>query len=98
MIELSCAADFIKAFENTYFLKVYKIPLTFFNGREVLLLMCRCPGRWIALPYFSEAYIQTNVDPDEKGHAPFVFVESEDGNIFCTRNIRWEIRDRKGSM
>lgn len=95
MIELSCAADFIKAFENTYSLKVYKIPLTFFNGREVLLLMCRCPGRWIALPYFSEAYIQTNVDPEEKGHAPFVFVESEDGNIFCTRNIRWEIRDRK---
>lgn len=94
MIELALADEFIKDFESKYKLNVSRIPLNFANGRSVFLLMCRCRGMWIALPYCSECYIETdNRTFNEK--PPFVFVESQDGNLFCSRNTRWQIRDTK---
>lgn len=94
MIELACADEFIKDFESKYKLKISRIPLNFADGKSVFLLMCRCKRMWIALPYCSECYIET----DNKAFCekpPFVFVESQDGNLFCTRNVRWQIRDTK---
>lgn len=94
MIELTRADNFIKEFERVYSLKVHKIPLEYFDGRRVLLLMCKCSGVWIDLPYYSQGYAQTDLsDFDEK--APFKFVESQDGNLFCTKDIKWQLRDTR---
>ena len=92
MIEIVCADKFIQEFERLHKLKVHKIPLDYFNGRRVLLLMCKCGRNWIALPHCSEAYVQTDLK-DYKEQALFRFVETQDGNLLCTKNIHWEIRD-----
>ena len=94
MIELLRADDFIKSFEKRFSQHVRKIPLNYADGRSVLLLMCKCSGWWIALPYCSEAYIQTDMSGFDQT-PPFTFVESSDGNLFCTKNIRWQIRDTR---
>jgi hypothetical protein len=93
MIELVCADSFIKTFEKLHDLKVHKIPLEYANGRRVLVLMCKCRGVWIALPHCSEAYVQTDLT-NYKETPPFSFVQTQDGNLLCTKNINWEIRDR----
>ena len=94
MIEIVCADKFIQEFERLHKLKVHKIPLDYFNGRRVLLLMCKCGRNWIALPHCSEAYVQTDLK-DYKEQALFRFVETQDGNLLCTKNIHWEIRDTR---
>lgn len=94
MIELSLADNFIKNFERLHSLKVYKIPLELFNGKRVLLLMCKCSGVWIDLPYCSQGYVQTDLS-SFNAKAPFMFVESQDGNLFCTKKIRWQLRDTR---
>ncbi len=94
MIELLRADDFIRSFEKRFSLHVHKIPLNYANGKSVLLLMCKCSNWWIALPYCSEAYVQTDMS-DFKQTPPFTLVESSDGNLFCTKNIRWQIRDSR---
>lgn len=94
MIELFRADDFIKNFEKRFSKRVYKIPLNYADGRSVLLLMCKCSRRWVALPYCSEAYVQTDMGGFSET-PPFTFVESSDGNLFCTKHIRWQIRDTR---
>lgn len=94
MIELLRADDFIKNFEKRFSKRVYRIPLNYADGRSVLLLMCRCSRRWVALPYCSEAYVQTDTGGFSET-PPFTFVESSDGNLFCTKHIRWQIRDTR---
>ena len=44
MIELTRCDDFIERFEQLHGLKVHKVPLEYFDGRRVLLLMCKCSG------------------------------------------------------
>ena len=46
MIELTRCDELIKQFEQLHKLKVHKIPLEYFDGRRVLLLMCKCSGVW----------------------------------------------------
>ncbi|MBO7277861.1 MAG: hypothetical protein J6U84_07875 [Bacteroidales bacterium] len=94
MIELVCADKFINEFERIHKLKVHKIPLEYFDGRSVLLLMCKCGNTWIALPHCNEAYVQTDLT-NYNANPLFRFVESQDGNLLCTKNIRWEIRDTR---
>lgn len=94
MIELVCADKFIKEFEKIHKLKVHKIPLNYFDGRSVLLLMCKCGNTWIALPHCSEGYVQIENSPSENPPL-FSFVETQDGNLLCTKNIRWQIRDTR---
>ncbi len=94
MIELVQADDFIKRFEKLHKLKIHKIPLNFASGRSVLLLMCRCGREWIALPHCSECYVQTDISA-LSSKPPFIFVESQDGNLFCSKHIRWQIRDTR---
>lgn len=93
MIEFVCADEFIKNYERLHGLKVHKIPLEYSNGKRVLLLMCKRYQTWIALPYCNEAYAQTNFT--QKEEYPFQFVETQDGNLLCTKNIHWEIRDTR---
>ena len=94
MIELVCGDSFIKTFERLHNLKVHKIPLEYSSGKRVLLFMCKCRGKWIALPHCSEAYVQTDLS-SYRETPPFSLIETQDGNLFCTKNIHWEIRDRK---
>lgn len=94
MIELVCGDSFIKTFERLHNLKVHKIPLEYSNGKRVLLFMCKCGRKWIALPHSSEAYVQTDLSL-YKENPPFSLIETQDGNLLCTKNIHWEIRDRK---
>ena len=94
MIELVCGDSFIKTFERLHNLKVHKIPLEYSNGERVLLFMCKCGRKWIALPHYSEAYVQTDLS-SYKEIPPFSLIETQDGNLLCTKNIHWEIRDRK---
>ncbi len=56
--------------------------------------MCRCGREWIALPHCSECYVQTDIS-GLSSKPPFIFVESQDGNLFCSKHIRWQIRDTK---
>ena len=93
MIELVCADSFIKTFEKLHNLKVHKIPLEYSNGRRVVLLMCKCGRKWIALPHCSEAYVQTDLSSFNQ-QPLFSFVQTSDGNLLCTKDIKWEIRDR----
>lgn len=93
MIELVCADSFIKTFERLHNLKVHKIPLEYSNGKRVLLLMCKCGRSYIALPHCSEAYVQTDLS-SYKEIPLFSFVQTSDGNLLCTKDIKWEIRDR----
>ena len=92
MIELGNADVFISNFER-YGRKIQRIPLTYFDGRKVNLLMSKCGRRWICLPYLSEGVVETqNVEVE---NPPFALFESEDGNLCSTNNSRWEIRDRR---
>lgn len=93
MIELVCADSFIKTFERLHNLKVHKIPLEYSNGKRVLLLMCKCGRSYIALPHSSEAYVQTDLSSFNQ-QPLFSFVQTSDGNLLCTKDIKWEIRDR----
>ncbi|MEE1323801.1 MAG: hypothetical protein UHE91_08235, partial [Bacteroidales bacterium] len=93
MIELVCADSFIKTFERLHNLKVHKIPLEYSNGKRVLLLMCKCGRSYIALPHCSEAYVQTDLSSFNQ-QPLFSFVQTSDGNLLCTKDIKWEIRDR----
>lgn len=93
MIELTRCYELIKQFERLHKLKVHKIPLEYFDGRRVLLLMCKCSGVWTDLPFCSEGYVQTC--EEEGAKYPFKFVESQDGNLFCSKNIKWQIRDTR---
>ncbi|MDR1725810.1 MAG: aminoacyltransferase [Bacteroidales bacterium] len=92
MIELQNADEFIRKFER-YGKKIHRIPLTFYNGRKVNLLMSKCGFRWLSLPYMSEGVLET--DGIEIPNPFFSMYETEDGNICTTRNVRWEIRDRR---
>jgi lipid II:glycine glycyltransferase (peptidoglycan interpeptide bridge formation enzyme) len=92
MIELANADKFIEMFE-AYGKKVARVPLTYFSGRKVNLLMSKCGRRWICLPYLSEGVMETN--PQNTGKYPFALFESEESNIYATRNVHWEIRDTK---
>ena len=93
MIELTRCDELIKQFEQLHKLKVHKVPLEYFDGRRVLLLMCKCSGVWTDLPFCSEGYVQTC--EEEGAKYPFKFVESQDGNLFCSKNIKWQIRDTR---
>jgi hypothetical protein len=92
MIKLTNADSFIRKFE-IYGRKISRIPLTYFNGRKVNILMCKCGRRWICLPMMSEGVLET--EGLEISNPPFALFESEDGNICATRNVRWEIRDTR---
>ncbi|MDR1006250.1 MAG: hypothetical protein LBL74_05240 [Bacteroidales bacterium] len=92
MIELASADAFIKKFE-IYGRKVTRIPLTYFSGSKVNLLMSKCGCRWICLPYMSEGVLETQ--GEEPLNPPFALFESEDGNLCATANVKWEIRDTR---
>ncbi|MDR1847342.1 MAG: hypothetical protein LBR17_04410 [Bacteroidales bacterium] len=92
MIEIKDASNFIVNYEH-YAKKVYRIPLTYFDGRQVNILMCKCGYRWIALPYMSIGIMETQGEPVK--NPPFTLFESEEGNLCATANVRWEIRDTK---